>query len=160
MWIVVKSQLTVVIGECDVVVVLCSMLHIFTYAEYASMLYVYGFCDGSATAAVEEYRRRFPMCRIRIVGCFPSCSIHYVNVVCSPVLMLHLNEHVNNMWRNRKAFLTCYSLALLLARVDFLHVSVFNFISFHFTFRGSVQDYNIHVDVEIVKLLRNNIKCT
>jgi hypothetical protein len=28
------------------------------------MFYVYGFCDGSATAAVEEYRRRFPMRRI------------------------------------------------------------------------------------------------
>jgi hypothetical protein len=28
------------------------------------MLYVYGFCDGSATAAVEGYRRRFPMRRI------------------------------------------------------------------------------------------------
>jgi hypothetical protein len=28
------------------------------------MLYVYGFCDGSATAAVEEYRRRFPVRRI------------------------------------------------------------------------------------------------
>jgi hypothetical protein len=36
------------------------MPHIFTNAEYADMLYVYGFCDGSATAAVEEYRRWFP----------------------------------------------------------------------------------------------------
>jgi hypothetical protein len=40
------------------------MPHIFTNAEYADMLYVYGFCDGSATAAAEEYRRRFPMRRI------------------------------------------------------------------------------------------------
>jgi len=40
------------------------MPHIFTNAEYADMLYVYGFCDGRATAAVEEYRRRFPMRRI------------------------------------------------------------------------------------------------
>ena len=29
-----------------------------------NMLYVYGFCDGSATAAVEEYRPRFLMRRI------------------------------------------------------------------------------------------------
>jgi len=28
------------------------------------MMYVYGCCDGSATAAVEEYRRQFPMRRI------------------------------------------------------------------------------------------------
>jgi hypothetical protein len=40
------------------------MLHIFTNAEYADMLYVYGFYDGSATAAVAEYRRRFPVRRI------------------------------------------------------------------------------------------------
>jgi hypothetical protein len=29
------------------------MQHIFTNAEYAGMLYVYGFCDGSATADVD-----------------------------------------------------------------------------------------------------------
>ena len=40
------------------------MPHIFTNAEYVDMMYVYGFCDGSATVAVEEYRRRFPMRRI------------------------------------------------------------------------------------------------
>jgi len=40
------------------------MPHILTNAEYAIMMYVYGFCDGSATAAVEEYRRRFPIRRI------------------------------------------------------------------------------------------------
>ena len=40
------------------------MPHIFTNAEYADMMYVYGFCDGSATTAVEEYRRRFRMRRI------------------------------------------------------------------------------------------------
>jgi len=40
------------------------MPHIFTNADYAGMMYVYGFCDSSTTAAVEEYRRRFPMRRI------------------------------------------------------------------------------------------------
>jgi len=40
------------------------MPHIFTNAEYADMMCVYGFCDGSATAAVEEYCRRFPVRRI------------------------------------------------------------------------------------------------
>jgi hypothetical protein len=32
------------------------MLHIFTAAEYADMLHVYGFCDGSAIIVAEEYR--------------------------------------------------------------------------------------------------------
>jgi hypothetical protein len=33
------------------------------------MLCIYGFCNGSATAAVEEYHRRFHMCRI------PYCRV-------------------------------------------------------------------------------------
>jgi len=40
------------------------MSHIFTNAENADMICVYDFCDGSATVAVEEYRRRFSLCRI------------------------------------------------------------------------------------------------
>ena len=40
------------------------MPHIFTNAECADMLYVYGFCDGRGTAALVEYRRRSPMRRI------------------------------------------------------------------------------------------------
>ena len=47
------------------------MPHIFTNAEYADMMYVCGFCDGSATAAVEEYHRRFLMERI------PDLSVFY-----------------------------------------------------------------------------------
>jgi hypothetical protein len=40
------------------------MPHIFTNGVYADMLYVCGFCDGIATAAIGEHRRRFSMCRI------------------------------------------------------------------------------------------------
>jgi hypothetical protein len=40
------------------------MPHISTNAEYADMLYVHGFCDGSANASVEENRRWFPMSKI------------------------------------------------------------------------------------------------
>jgi hypothetical protein len=31
------------------------MPHVFINAKYADILYVYGFCDGSVTAALEEY---------------------------------------------------------------------------------------------------------
>ena len=48
------------------------MLHIFTNAKYAYMLYVDGFYNGSATVAVEEHRRRFPMCRIPDRRVFPK----------------------------------------------------------------------------------------
>ena len=35
------------------------MPFVFSHVEYCDMHYVYGFCDGNALAAVEEYRRRF-----------------------------------------------------------------------------------------------------
>ena len=50
--------------RCDTVVVLCEMQHIFTSAECADMLYGYGCGDGSASAAVEDNRRRLTMRRI------------------------------------------------------------------------------------------------
>jgi len=36
------------------------MPFVFSHVEYCDMHFVYGFCDGNALAAVEEYRRRFP----------------------------------------------------------------------------------------------------
>jgi len=36
----------------------------FSVAEYADMVYVYGFCDGNSVHAVAEYQRRFPNRRI------------------------------------------------------------------------------------------------
>jgi hypothetical protein len=50
----------------DILRVLWKMPHIFTNAEYADVLYIYDFCDGSSTAAVEEYCQRFPVCRIPV----------------------------------------------------------------------------------------------
>jgi len=35
----------------------------FTHEEYANMVYVYGYCNGNANAAVDEYRRRYPLRR-------------------------------------------------------------------------------------------------
>jgi len=36
----------------------------FSFAEYADMIYVYGFCDGNSVHAVAEYQQRFPNHRI------------------------------------------------------------------------------------------------
>jgi hypothetical protein len=55
MWICVKCQLAVVTIDSDTVGMLCKMPHISTNATYADMLYVYGLCDRSATAAAEEH---------------------------------------------------------------------------------------------------------
>jgi hypothetical protein len=63
MWISVKCQLAIVTVDADIVGVFWKMPHIFTNAEYADTLYIYGFCDGSDTAAV-EYCWWFAVCRI------------------------------------------------------------------------------------------------
>jgi len=36
----------------------------FSFAEYADMIYVYGFCDGNSVQAVAEYQQLFPNRRI------------------------------------------------------------------------------------------------
>ena len=36
------------------------MPFVFSQVEYCDMHFVYGFCNGNARAAVEEYQRRFP----------------------------------------------------------------------------------------------------
>jgi len=36
----------------------------FSVADYADMIYVYGFCDGNSLHAVAEYQKRFPNRRI------------------------------------------------------------------------------------------------
>jgi hypothetical protein len=40
------------------------MPFVFSHVEYCDIHFVYGFCNGNALAAVEEYQRRFPDRRI------------------------------------------------------------------------------------------------
>ena len=65
------------------------MPFLFSHVEYCDMHYVYGYCDGNSSAAVNEYRRRYPERRIpskrvftrvqqalRDNGCLPSFALH------------------------------------------------------------------------------------
>jgi hypothetical protein len=67
---------------------------VFSHVEYCDMHFVYGFCNGNARAAVEEYQRRFPDRRIpstcvftrihrtlRDTGCLPRVAVHVVGTV-------------------------------------------------------------------------------
>jgi len=64
------------------------MPYLFSHVEYCDMHFLYGFCDGNARAAVQEYQRRFPDRRIpsrsvftrihhtlRDTGSLPSVSV-------------------------------------------------------------------------------------
>jgi hypothetical protein len=70
------------------------MRFVFSNVEYCDMHFVYGFCDGNARAAVEEYQRRFSDRRIRAtriitrihqtlrdIGCLPSVAVHVVGTI-------------------------------------------------------------------------------
>jgi hypothetical protein len=102
------------------------MQHIVTNAEYADMLYVYGFCDGSAAAAVEEYRRRLPMCRIPDRRVFSEVfnTLHERGTLPSAQVSSERGrqQHVEE----QENILKWYSVALLLAREHFPHAFVFH----------------------------------
>jgi len=64
------------------------MPFVFSHVEHCDMHFVYGFCNGNAHAAVEEYQRHFPDRRIpsrgvftrinqtlRDTGCLPSVAV-------------------------------------------------------------------------------------
>ena len=64
------------------------MPFVFSHVEYCDMHFVYGFCNGNARAAVEEYQWRFPDRKIpprgvftrihqtmRETGCLPSAAV-------------------------------------------------------------------------------------
>ena len=102
------------------------MPHIFTNAEYADMLYVYGFCHGSATATVEEYRRRFSMRRIPDRRVFSEVFSTLFECGTLPSAHVSSERARKQNVEERRTFLIWYSVALLLAREDFQHVSVFH----------------------------------
>ena len=56
----------------------------FTHKEYADMVYVYGYCNGNANAAVDEYRRRYPLCRTQNRAAFTVfCALHECGTLSS-----------------------------------------------------------------------------
>lgn len=79
------------------------MPHIFSHREYADMIFVYGYCNGSAIRAVSEYRRRFPNRRVpdhRVIqGVFASAQENGMfpskQVVCEREQGLNLEDEEN-----------------------------------------------------------------
>ena len=48
----------------------------FTHEKCADMVYMYGYCNGNANAAVDEYQRRYPLHRT------PNQAV-FTNVFCA-----------------------------------------------------------------------------
>lgn len=75
------------------------MPRVFTHAEYADMMFVYGFSDGNSRAAVREYERRFPNRRVPdsrvFAGLRERGTLPSVNVVSERPVQQTLNEVEN-----------------------------------------------------------------
>ena len=74
------------------------MPFLFTHFEYCDMHYVYGYCDGNTSAAVNEYGCRYPERKIpskrvftgveqslRDNGCLPSFALHSEREIVLPL---------------------------------------------------------------------------
>jgi hypothetical protein len=86
------------------------MPFVFSHMEYCDMHFVYGFCNGNARAAIEEYQRCFPDWRIpsrgvfprinqtlRDTGCLPSVAVQSEREVVRTVQHLEPGDHVQRM---------------------------------------------------------------
>jgi hypothetical protein len=75
------------------------MPFVFSHVEYCDMNFVYGFCDGNARAAVEEYQRRFPNRRIpsRGVGVFTHIHQTMRETGCLPSVVVQSEREVVHM---------------------------------------------------------------
>jgi len=93
------------------------MPFVFSHVEYCDIHFVYGFCNGNALAAVEEYRRRFPDRRIpsrrvftRIhqtlcdTGCLPSVAVRSERDVVGTI---NTRENILEMVQRSPRLSTC-----------------------------------------------------
>ena len=67
---------------------------VFSHVEYCDMHFVYGFCDGNARAAVEEYQRRFSDRRIPSRGVFSRIHQIMRDTVCLPSVAVQSEREV------------------------------------------------------------------
>ena len=78
----------------------------FSYEEYADMHFVYGFCNGNTTAAVEEYRLRY---RRRIPDRRVFTRVHHSDLGYGPYV-----NSVYSGWNSVDNYDTCASVFVVL----------------------------------------------
>ena len=89
--------------ECSVnrACIMVSCLHrvarmpfVFSHVEFCDMHFLYGFCNGNAHAAVEEYQRRFPDQRIPNRGVFTRINQTLCDTGCLPSVAVRSEREV------------------------------------------------------------------
>ena len=70
------------------------MPFVFLHVKYCDMHFVYGFCDGNACAAVDEYRRCFPNQNILSRGVFSHIHQTMCETGCLPSVAVQSEREV------------------------------------------------------------------
>ena len=109
---------------CAIVGLLWKTPHIVTNVEYAGVLYVCSFGDGSATAAAEEYRRGFPLRRIPNRGVFSKVFHTLRECDTLPSVRVSSEGAFKQITEEQENILDMYSVALLVAREDSTRLGV------------------------------------
>jgi len=81
------------------------MHFVFSHVEYCDMHFVYGFCDGNARAAVDEYQRRFPYPRIQSRGVFSRIHQTMRETGCLPSVAVQSEREVVPLIKTRENIL-------------------------------------------------------
>jgi len=81
------------------------MPFVFSHVEYCDMHFVYGFCDGNARTAVDEYHRRFPDRRIPSRGVFSRIHQTISETGCLPSVAVQSEREVVPLINTRENIL-------------------------------------------------------
>ena len=81
------------------------MPFLFSHIEYCDMHYLYGYCDGNANAAVNEYRRRYPERRIPSKRVFVRVEQSLRDNGCLPSFVLHSEREMVRTTKTREKIL-------------------------------------------------------
>ena len=72
------------------------MPFVFSHVEYCDKHFVYGFCDGNANSAVEEYQRCYPERRIPSRGVFTRVHQTLRDSGCLPTIAVQSERDGTN----------------------------------------------------------------
>ena len=119
------SRCNLIINRChsySELVGVVKMPFVSSHVEYCDMHFVYGFCDGNAHAAVDEYRRHFPDQKIPSRVYFLVFTRRRVRLIVFQVFLCSLNRrwyqwvtHKITFWRWFREVHNCTLIKLPLA---------------------------------------------
>jgi len=84
------------------------MPFVFSHVEYCDMRFVYGFCNGNAHAAVEEYQRCFPDRRIPSIGVFTRIKQTLRDTGCLPSVAVRSERRWYERLTHERTFLRLF----------------------------------------------------